>query len=141
MSDRDQKDIDALVQQWDDSGNRCKDCFLRLKKYCEDLNGIDLYWHARPGITYSLRAKHTHQTSRDLFAMVDIIDDDPTLRWLSVCFYNDMIRDPDGAGDFVPEGLFGKDALCFDVEGWDEEQLAYVESRLNEACAAASREG
>jgi hypothetical protein len=37
--------------------------------------------------------------------MVDVIDDDPEVRWLSVCFYGEMITDPDEAGELIPEGL------------------------------------
>ena len=88
---------------------------------------------ARPGVSYSLRAKHQHQTQRPLFAMVDIIDDDPDERWLSVCFFGEMISDPDELGDFVPEGLLGEDAHCFDIEEFDEDLMAYVTARLDEA--------
>jgi hypothetical protein len=70
--------------------------------------------------------------------MVDIIDDDPSDRWLSVCFYGEMISDPDDMGDFVPEGLLGEDAHCFDIEEWDEEQLQYVLDRLDEAYGHAA---
>lgn len=133
-------EINEFVTQWNDNGNRCKDCFLRLKEHCEGMDGIQLEWIARPGITYSLRATHPQQadSDRNLFAMIDIIDDDPSDRWLSVCFYNDMVSDPDEAGDYVPEGLLGQDALCFDVESWDEGHLGYVESRLSEACSCAA---
>jgi hypothetical protein len=131
--------ITEFVNHWNDNGNRCKDGFLRLKEHCMHLPGIRLEWHARPGITYSLRAAHADQTERDLFAMVDIIDDDPQARWLSVCFYDDLVNDPDEVGDQVPEGLLGEDAICFDVDEWDEQRLAYVEARLSEACAAAAR--
>ncbi|SKA72176.1 hypothetical protein SAMN02745704_00308 [Paucidesulfovibrio gracilis DSM 16080] len=133
-------EINEFVTQWNDNGNRCKDCFLRLKQHCEGMDGIRLEWIARPGITYSLRATHSQQadSDRNLFAMIDIIDDDPSDRWLSVCFYNDMVSDPDEAGDYVPEGLLGQDALCFDVESWDDGHLGYVESRLSEACSCAA---
>jgi len=39
----------------------------------------------------------------------------------------------------VWEGWMGKDARCFDVDTWDEERLAYVESRLSEACSTAAQ--
>ncbi|WP_281491932.1 hypothetical protein [Desulfosarcina cetonica] len=63
--------------------------------------------------------------------MVDVIEDAP--RWLSVCFYGDMISDPEDMGDFVPEGLLGEDAMCFDIDRWDDHLIAYVESRMDEA--------
>jgi hypothetical protein len=68
--------------------------------------------------------------------MVDVIEDDP--RWLSVCFYGEMITDPEEKGDFVPEGLLGEDAVCFDVEERDEKLITYIETRLDEACQSAS---
>jgi len=139
MTETAQQSMNDVLESWMDSPARCKDCFLRLKNHCEGMSGICLDWQARPGITYSLRAGHQQQTTRDLFAMVDIIDDDPSQRWLSVCFYNELISDPLGLGDYVPEGLMGKDARCFDVDTWDEERLAYVESRLSEACSAAAQ--
>jgi len=71
--------------------------------------------------------------------MVDVIDDDPTDRWISVCFYGAMITDPEEKGNFVPEGLLGEDAHCFDIEEPNEKDLAYVEARLDEAYQKASQ--
>ncbi|MEJ2641832.1 MAG: hypothetical protein P8010_19880 [Desulfosarcinaceae bacterium] len=59
-----------------------------------------------------------------IVAMVDVIDDDPLDRWLSVCFYGEMAGDPKENGDFVPAGLLGEDTLCFDIEAWEENLLA-----------------
>jgi ADP-ribose pyrophosphatase YjhB (NUDIX family) len=105
------------------------------------MDGVRFDWKARPGVTYSLRAAHAAQKNRSLFAMVDVIDDDPENRWLSVCFYGEMITDPEERGDEVPGGLLGEDASCFDVDAWDEELLAYVEARLAEAHASAAKDG
>jgi len=68
--------------------------------------------------------------------MVDVIEVDP--RWLSVCFYGEMITDPEEAGDYVPEGLLGEDAVCFDIETHDADRLAYVTARIDEAYRAAT---
>lgn len=70
--------------------------------------------------------------------MVDVIEDTP--RWLSVCFYGEMVTDPQDKGDFVPEGLLGEDAVCFDVEQWDEDLVRYIEARIEEACCHAAEE-
>jgi hypothetical protein len=70
--------------------------------------------------------------------MVDVIEDNP--RWLSVCFYDEMITDPEEKGDFVPEGLLGEDAVCFDIEELDEELIRYIEIRLDEAYRSALKE-
>jgi hypothetical protein len=62
---------------------------------------------------------------------MDVIDEDP--RWLSVCFYGDMITDPEEKGDLVPEGLMGEDGYCFDVDENDPEHIDYICRRLDEA--------
>jgi hypothetical protein len=68
--------------------------------------------------------------------MIDVIEDQP--RWLSICFFSDMVHDPEEKGAFVPGGLLGEDALCFDLETYSEEEIRYVEARIGEAyCAAA----
>lgn len=70
--------------------------------------------------------------------MVDVIED--VCRWLSVCFYNEMIEDSEEKGDFVPGGLLGEDAVCFDLEKRDDDLIRYVEARLDEACRNAAQE-
>ena len=134
-------ELDELLQKWTDSPRRTKQAFLTLQDHLSRRTDLTLDFNARPGVTFSLRARHDNQQSRPLFAMVDIIDDDPSDRWLSVCFYGEMISDPDERGDFVPEGLLGEDAHCFDIEKWDEEQLQYVLDRLDEAYAYAAAIG
>ena len=78
-----------------------------------------------------MRAVHENQTDKSLFVMVDVIEDQP--RWLSVCFYAVMVSDPDEKGDWVPEGLMGEDAICFDMEEYSEVGISYIESRMDEA--------
>ena len=126
-------ELDELLQNWQDTSHRTKKAFLDLKEHLSQKSGLTFDFVARPGVSYSLRAKHQHQTQRPLFAMVDIIDDDPDERWLSVCFFGEMISDPAELGDFVPEGLLGEDAHCFDIEEFDEDLMAYVTARLDEA--------
>lgn len=135
------KELAPLLNQWTDNENHTRQCFERLKGRLESKDGVHFKCVARPGISYSLRVAHDNQQERDLFAMVDVIDDDPDDRWLSVCFYGDMISDPDELGDYVPEGLMGEDATCFDVYQWDDELLPYIEARLDEACRAAAQCG
>jgi hypothetical protein len=125
--------LNELLQNWPETPPHTKKAFLRLKDHLSNKTGLTLDFNARPGVTYSLRAKHDHQHQRPLFAMIDIIDDDPPNRWLSVCFYGEMISDPDDIGDFVPEGLFGEDAHCFDIEAWDARRLEYIIDRIDEA--------
>ncbi len=132
-------DLKGLLEKWKDSEAKTKKAFLRLKEYLEHLPDVILSFKSRPGVSHSLRASHRNQNEQALFVMVDIIDDDPSNRWLSVCFYGDMIKDPDERGDFVPGGLLGEDACCFDIEMWHEEMLIYVEKRISEAHESAAR--
>ena len=69
---------------------------------------------------------------------MDVIEE-PHNRWLSICFYPDMIADPDDKGVLIPLGLLGEDGYCFDYEEWDEEYLQYLKTRLDEAHADAGR--
>ena len=129
--------LDAFIDAWQETAEKNKSVFLHLKDSLDNEDGVSLEFLPRPGVTYSLRAVHAAQQNKGLYAMVDVIEDDP--RWLSVCFYGDMITDPDEKGDFVPEGLLGEDAVCFDIEAWDDELVGYVEARLDEAWASASQ--
>ena len=133
-------DLTSFLDTWTADPNLTKPCFLQLKEHLEAMDGIKFDFVARPGITYSLRAAHANQKQRGLFAMVDIIDDDPADRWLSVCFYKELVDDPDGLGDEVPEGLLGEDARCFDMYESDTPLLTYIKDRLKNACTAASQE-
>lgn len=140
MSDNGMKDISMLLDGWSDNGNRAKAAFVELKSFLESEAGVGLQCIARPGISYSLRAKHDSQEKRPLFAMVDVIDDDPDNRWLSVCFYKELVDDPDELADEVPGGLLGEDARCFDVDEYDENLLTYLKQRLAVARDRATRE-
>ena len=111
---------------------------MRFKKYLSKKEGVTLDFKPRPGVTYSLRAVHANQKKRELFAIVDVIEDEP--RWLSVCFYGEMIADPEEKANFVQEGLLGEDAVCFDLAEWDDDFIQYIEARMDEACQNAARE-
>lgn len=132
MSQATDVDLKAFLADWQEGPERIKEIFLSYKGQLERDEAIQLQFIPRPGVTYSLRAAHKAQTSRELLAMIDVIEDSP--RWLSVCFYADMISDPEGQGDAVPGGLLGEDAICFDLESWEQNRVQYVAARLAEAC-------
>ena len=134
-----EQELNAFLEQWQDGETRTREAFVRLRDFVAAKPGISFDFKGRPGVSYSLRAGHENQTGKSLFVLLDVIDDDPANRWLSVCFYNDFITDPDEQGDFVPEGLLGEDACCFDVDEYDEKVLGYVEARLAEGYAAAEK--
>lgn len=127
------KELEQLIEAWQDNASRNKAAFLEVYDHLKTMDDTVFEFNARPGVSFSLRPKHTAQKERHLFAMVDIIDDDPDERWLSICFYGDMITDPDEAGDLIPEGLLGEDGYCFDIYEYDETEVEYLKQRLSEA--------
>lgn len=128
-------EVHAFIKGWVDSPDGNKQIFIRLfEALTSHGERIRISFHPRPGVTYSLRAE-VPGFDRPLIAMVDVIDDQP--RWLSVCFYADMITDPEEQGAFVPGGLQGADACCFDLDAPAESAAAYVIARLEEAIRAA----
>ncbi len=130
--------LDALLDQWEDTETQTRKAFVAIKEHIMAMEDVTLEFNARPGVSYSLRPRHKNQTDRKLFAMADVIDDDPAERWLSVCFYGDMITDPDEVGDLIPEGLLGEDGYCFDLDEYDEDAVAYIKARLTEAFESAA---
>ena len=123
--------IAAFLADWPEEPMRR--VFSELAAMLAELPGVTCDFIARPGVSYSLRPRHQNQQDRALFAMIDVIDDQP--RWLSVCFYEDMIKDPESAGDLVPGGLAGSDGYCFDLT--DTDRREYVRARLMEAFRVA----
>lgn len=133
------KELDEFVDGWKNDPLEMRQAFVQYRNFLARQPNVSLDFKARPGISYSLRAKNSAQKKRDLFVLVDVVDDDPDCRWLSVCFYADMVTDPDEYGDFVPEGLMGEDAVCFNLaeENWEIQE--YIAARLKEAAANAAK--
>ena len=134
------REIQTFLEAWEGNSQQTKESFVRLKRHLFDKGEITFGFKARPNVSYSLRVRHKRQKTRELFVIMDVIDDDPKNRWLSVCFYPDMITDPEDRGHLIPLGLLGEDGYCFDLEGWDKEYLRYLEKRLDEAHRGASQE-
>jgi hypothetical protein len=126
------EELKKFIEEWKDSGAKTKESFIVFKDLLESKGDVELELNARPGISYSLRGKKKGQ-SRPLFVLLDVIDDDPSERWLSVCFYGDTINDPDEQGDFVPGGLLGEDGHCFDLDEGTDETTSYIKKRIEEA--------
>lgn len=124
--------IEEFLAGWQTDPIAAKDAFLLYRDFLNGSGGISLEFNPRPGISYSLRGKKA-KAERELMALVDVVDDDPQNRWLSVCFYADMVQDPDGLGDFVPGGLLGEDAMCFNLDENDPKVRDYILARLKEA--------
>lgn len=125
--------LQEFLDGWEPGFSR--DSFERFRAALEAMEGVECEFVARPGVSYSLRPRKAGQ-ERPLFALVDVVDD-PSGRWLSVCSYADFVSDPDEQGDFVPEGLMGQDAICFDVDEDAPESVEFVLSKLDEAYGKA----
>ena len=140
MDEETSQAVNELTGNWQDKETKTKEAFIRLQNHLSEMADISFDFNARSGVSYSLRPRHKNQKKRTLFAMVDVIDDDPSDRWLSVCFYGEMITDPEEKGDIVPGGLMGEDGHCFDLDSWDDDMLSYIEARLTEAYKTAQAE-
>lgn len=133
------EDLKTFLDEWRVDPAKAKPAFMEFYNYLSSLPGVELDFKPRPGVTWSLRAKNAAQKKRDVFILVDVVDDDPANRWLSVCFYADMITDPEEVGDFVPKGLLGEDARCFNIEDDESAALTYALARAAEAAESAAR--
>lgn len=131
------KELEVFLNNWSEDTRGIRECFLILKQTMESRPGVTLEFVPRDGLTYSLRGVRADQKDRPVFGMIDVIEGDP--RWLSVCFYAELINDPEERGDFVPAGLLGEDAICFDVEKYSEEWREYLVTRLAEAASNAGK--
>ncbi|MCF6247395.1 MAG: hypothetical protein L3J69_08545 [Desulfobacula sp.] len=127
------KQIDTFIHSWKETDTKTRQAFIEIYDHLKTLEDITFDFNQRPGVSYSLRPRHKNQTDKSLFAMVDVIDDEPEELWLSVCFYGEMITDPDEAGDLIPEGLLGEDGYCFDLYEYDKEEIEYLKQRLTQA--------
>ncbi|MBD5538592.1 MAG: hypothetical protein HDQ94_01130 [Desulfovibrio sp.] len=132
------QEVKRFEDGWKDDPLHVKPAFEAWEQFLGGLADVSLDFKARPGISYSLRARHAAQKGRELFVLVDVVDDEPESRWLSVCFYADMVNDPDEKGDFVPQGLMGEDAMCFNLDEDSAEMRDYIAARLAEAARNAA---
>ncbi len=126
-------ELKAFLDGWAVDNNKVKPLFVELIDYAQTMPGVELNYKGRPGVSHSVRLISKEQKDRPFFAVLDIIDDEPESRWISACFYAELVSDPEERGDVVPEGLEGdKDALCFDVEGDPGDFAEYLKERIAE---------
>ena len=131
-------EIASFLRGWESGEKQHAKKWLQLfLSTVKAMDNIELQFVSRPGVSYSIRPKNRIWKDRDFFAIIDVIDDDPAERWLSVCFYSDMISDPEERGEVIPGGLAGSDGYCFDMVEDDERLAYYIVDRLAEAGAAA----
>ena len=127
------KKLSKLLDNWQADDNGVKKAFIEIYELLKRKEGVTLSFKSRPGISYSLRASVIDSNRNEkLMTLVDIIDDDPQNRWLSVCFYAETITDPREEGDIIPGGLLGEDGYCFDL--FENDDMGhYLQDRINEA--------
>lgn len=128
-------EISDLLSNWMIDPQGMKRVFLDIKEDVASKEKTIISFKARPGISYSLRGSLIggDKAESRLFVLVDIIDDDPDNRWLSVCFYGETITDDDERGDLIPGGLLGEDGYCFDIYENEESTVSYLKDRIDEA--------
>lgn len=131
--------LDQFMLEWAEDEAGMRTFFGNIHEYLSKQPDAILDFKARPGISYSLRAKHTNQKNRDLYVLVDVIDDEPDERWLSICFYAESLPpDLQEHGDIVPGGLMGEDACCFDISERDADFEGILFRCLDSAHKVAS---
>ena len=127
--------LKAFTDGWEGDVSQVKDVFGQLHGKLQTIENTVLSFKARPGVSYSLRAGKylgDDQPPR-LFALIDVIDDDPENRWLSVCFYDGTVSDPDQLGNLIPQGILGDDGYCFDVNEGDKGLVPFLLQKIDEA--------
>ena len=129
--------VNGFVEQWTAAGDDAGviPVFLALRDHVLAQQGALAEFVSRPGVSHSLRGTFPGWGDRPLAVLLDVVDDDPAARWLSVCFHDDALTDPEERGDWIPTGLNGNDARCFNLEDGDEEFMLYVKDRISEAFA------
>ena len=131
---KDYEEMSGLFENWFHDPSDVKGVFIMLAGHFSSKEGSLFTFTARPGVSFSFKAFVNHGSGEDrLFGLVDIIDDDPENRWLSVCFYDETITDPRGAGNLIPEGLLKEDGYCFDLFEDDGSMISYMNRKIDEA--------
>ena len=128
------ENLSRMLENWVQDPLNVKGVFMRVAGNFAGKEGSALTFKARSGVSFSLKAfaKDAEGDER-LFGLVDVIDDDPQKRWLSVCFYDELITDPEERGNLIPEGLLGEDGYCFDLFEEDGPLMSYVNRKIDEA--------
>lgn len=122
--------LNEFIAGWQGE-NGAKALFCAVKDLAASL-GLSAEYIARPGVSHSLRLG-LPGAKRPFFAMADVIDDDPAARWLSICMYAEVAVDPEERGDLVPRGLNDQDAVCFDLDEPNDDDVKYMLEVLRQA--------
>jgi len=134
------KQLAALISSWpQDQAGLCQ-AFQALVEAVLAQPETRLSLVSREGISHSVRVGALNPAAgreRPVYGLVDVVTPRQGPWFLSVCFYEDEISDPEERGEAVPQGLYDETGYCFDVETYDPAQVVYLKARLVEARAAA----
>ena len=135
ISEKYYNEFKAYMNDWAEYSQEVKNSFLALFNILSIRPDVTFDFNIRPGVSASFKSyvKMNDPPDTRLFSVIDIIDQDPQNIWLSICFYADMISDPDDLGNLIPNGLLDEDGHCFDVFEDDEGLMKYIKSRIDEA--------
>lgn len=129
--------LNEFIASWNADPFNVKNSFLEYKGIFENDPRFSMKFVSRPGVSHSLRVFTPKRADgSNIAALIDIVDDEPENPWLSVCFFASLVTDPEELGDFVPEGLEGKDAICFNLDENNPKLAQYIGERLKEAAKA-----
>ena len=126
--------LEQLLNDWPESQADLKNALLELKEYAQNKSGAVLNFVSRPGVTHSLRFDLDPRPAgrqRQVFFLTDVIEAADEL-FLSVCYYEDEITDPDELGNAIPRGLFDETGYCFDLDEPDDDFMVYLKARIDE---------
>jgi hypothetical protein len=133
------QEFSELFTEWPENQQPLKEVFKDLVSTALAEPGAGGELISRPGVSYSFRASAAGRPdrTRPLFFLVDVVVSSAEPWFLSACFYVDEVSDPEELGDAIPEGLFNETGYCFDVEEPDNDLVAYIKQRMDEAFQAA----
>lgn len=136
-------EIQKILAAWPDGDAATPRALSTLAAHASALAGAALEVIERPGVSTSLRfdlRPRPDGRERPVFFLLDVVQ--AANEWfLSVCFYEEEISDPEELGNAIPQGLFGETGYCFDLDADNADDaglLDYLKTRIKEAHAAAT---
>ena len=133
------KGFQRVIDDWPASQDSLKHAYIELTFEVRSRSESVCEVVTRQGVTHSFRAGTSRdlKSARPVFVLIDTVVSDVDPWFLSVCFYEDEITDPEESGEAIPGGLLGETGYCFDLEEYDEDYVAYLKTRIAEAHGAA----
>ena len=133
-------DLSPVLDQWPEDQGGLRRAFQELVAFALGLQRAQGSLVSRTGVSHSFRVDLENRgpsRPRPVFMLVDVVVSPADPWFLSVCFYEDEVTDPEDLGNPIPQGLYDETGYCFDVDEYDAELLKYLEHRGREAHGAA----